>query len=153
MAVLAGGKVVSQGTPVQLLAKLNGQVWKKTIDKRELEECKAKYKVISNQLKAGQMQIRVHSLESLADGFEQATANLEDVYFVTTRFVDSVLDEKVAEKIAETYAIGSTPSRTHTKDQRQQSRVAALPGIDPQQYSSMLLSLQVAQHRRSRGGS
>ena len=90
MAVLAGGKVVSQGTPTELLAKLNGQVWQKTIDKREVEECKVKYQVISNQLKAGQMQVRVHSFESLADGFEQATANLEDVYFVTTRSAENV---------------------------------------------------------------
>ena len=82
MAVLAKGEIVSKGTPAALVKQLNGVIWKKTIEKSEIDNYKNTYNVISNHLCAGKMMIRVHAKSLPDNGFEPATANLEDVYFV-----------------------------------------------------------------------
>jgi ABC-2 type transport system ATP-binding protein len=81
MAVLANGEIVSQGTPKKLIEQLKGRIWKKTIDKNELAHYQQNYKVISNHLCAGKVEIRVE-LKDQPRGFDEATANLEDVYFL-----------------------------------------------------------------------
>jgi len=81
MAVLAHGEIVSQGTPKNLIEELKGRIWKKTIDKSDLTQYQQNYKVISNHLCSGKVEIRVE-LEVQPSGFEAATANLEDVYFL-----------------------------------------------------------------------
>jgi ABC-2 type transport system ATP-binding protein len=82
MAVMDEGDIVSIGTPAALIAGLVGRIWKKPIEKSELDAFKAKHNVISNHLSAGQMMIRVEGESSPGDGFEPAIPNLEDVYFV-----------------------------------------------------------------------
>ncbi|PKG84024.1 multidrug ABC transporter ATP-binding protein [Colwellia sp. 75C3] len=81
MAVLANGKIVSQGTPKKLIEQLKGRIWKKTIDKTELAQYQQNYNVISNHLCAGKVEIRVE-LATKPSGFDEAIANLEDVYFL-----------------------------------------------------------------------
>ncbi|NQZ88468.1 MAG: ABC transporter ATP-binding protein [Colwellia sp.] len=81
MAVLANGKIVSQGTPKNLIERLKGRIWKKTIDKNELTQHQQNYKVISNHLCAGKVVLRVESATQ-PSGFDKAIANLEDVYFL-----------------------------------------------------------------------
>ena len=80
MAIICLGEVVAQGNPNDLVKAINGKVWKKMIEKSELEHYQADYEVISTSLKMGKTQIRVISDESLSS-FEQATVDLEDVYF------------------------------------------------------------------------
>jgi ABC-2 type transport system ATP-binding protein len=82
MAVMDEGDIVSIGTPATLIAGLVGRIWKKPIEKSELDAFKAKHNVISNHLSTGQMMIRVEGESSPGDGFEPAIPNLEDVYFV-----------------------------------------------------------------------
>ena len=81
MAVLANGKIVSQGTPKNLIERLKGRIWKKTIDKNELTQHQQNYNVISNHLCAGKVVLRVESAAQ-PSGFDKAIANLEDVYFL-----------------------------------------------------------------------
>jgi ABC-type multidrug transport system ATPase subunit len=81
MAVLANGKIVSQGTPKNLIEQLKGRIWTKTIDKSELDQYQQDYKVISNHLCAGKVVIRVE-LKEQPTGFDEVIANLEDVYFL-----------------------------------------------------------------------
>ena len=85
MAVLAGGRIVSEGTPAALVADLEGRIWKTTISKSQVEDFKAKHNVISNHLSAGQMVIRVESGTCPGEAFVPARANLEDVYFTSIR--------------------------------------------------------------------
>lgn len=82
MAILAGGQIVSKGTPAALVNELDGRIWEKAIDKTKLEFYKSDHNVISNHLSAGQMVIRVDHDSRPDEGFQLATANLEDVYFV-----------------------------------------------------------------------
>ncbi|MFN8354887.1 MAG: ABC transporter ATP-binding protein [Spirosomataceae bacterium] len=80
MAIICLGEVVAQGNPNDLVKAIQGKVWEKMIEKAELSHYQENYEVISTSLKMGKTQIRVLSEESLSS-FEQANANLEDVYF------------------------------------------------------------------------
>ena len=81
MAILAGGEIVSLGTPSGLIGEIEGRIWKKVIDKAELDDHKATYNVISNHLTVGRVAVRVNAATSPGDGFDAVPADLEDVYF------------------------------------------------------------------------
>jgi ABC-2 type transport system ATP-binding protein len=83
MAIICDGRIVSEGAPVDLVAKLKGRIWKKIIDKSELEGAKARYKVISTRLLAGRTVIHILSEDNPGDGFTPVEGGLEDVYFST----------------------------------------------------------------------
>lgn len=80
MAIICLGEVVAKGNPNDLVAELHGKVFKKLIEKTELDTYRADYQVISTSLKMGKTQIRVVSDEPL-DSFEATEPDLEDVYF------------------------------------------------------------------------
>lgn len=82
MAVLASGKIILQGAPIQLTDKLKGQIWKKAVSQSEVVQIEKDLNVISKRLFAGQTIVHVIA-ENAPQGFEQAPANLEDVYFST----------------------------------------------------------------------
>lgn len=83
MAVLAGGKIQLEGSPVELTHALEGRVWRKTIDKADLAAQQAGRNVISTRLFAGRTVIHVLSDTNPGDGFERAPGGLEDVYLAT----------------------------------------------------------------------
>lgn len=83
MAVLAGGKIQLEGSPVELTHALEGRVWRKTIDKADLAAQQASRNVISSRLFAGRTVIHVLSDTNPGDGFELAQSGLEDVYLAT----------------------------------------------------------------------
>jgi ABC-type multidrug transport system ATPase subunit len=83
MAIICDGRIVSEGAPNDLVAKLKGRIWKKIIDKAELEAAKAQYKVISTRLLAGRTVIHILSDDNPGEGFTPVEGGLEDVYFST----------------------------------------------------------------------
>jgi ABC-type multidrug transport system ATPase subunit len=83
MAVLAGGKIQLEGSPLELTHALEGRVWSKTIDKADLADHQASHNVISTRLFAGRTVIHVLSDTNPGDGFERASGGLEDVYLAT----------------------------------------------------------------------
>ncbi len=83
MAVLAGGKIQLEGSPGELIRRLDGRVWKKTIAKEALEDSRKQYEVISTRLFAGQTVIHVLADQQPGEGFAPVTGGLEDVYFST----------------------------------------------------------------------
>ena len=87
MAIICLGEVVAQGHPNTLTDGIRGRVWKKTIDKSELETYKNDLQVISTHLKAGQTIIHVLNENQPDTSFEAIEADLEDVYFaeITSR--------------------------------------------------------------------
>ena len=87
MAIICLGEVVAKGNPADLTKHVQGKIWKKIIDKHELETYKSDLQVISTHLKAGETIIHVLSEDRPDSSFEPSTANLEDVYFseITSR--------------------------------------------------------------------
>jgi ABC-2 type transport system ATP-binding protein len=83
MAIINNGELLASGKPEQFIEKLNGKIWKKQIDKNELVAYQNKCKIISTQLQAGKLNIRVFANENPLQGFVPTEADLEDVYFST----------------------------------------------------------------------
>lgn len=83
MAIIAEGRIVTQGPPAELTAGLKGRIWRKIIPKAELEACRARYVVILTRLVGGQTMVHVLSDSDPGDGFAPVEAGLEDFYFST----------------------------------------------------------------------
>jgi ABC-2 type transport system ATP-binding protein len=83
MAIIAGGRIVREGVPHELIADLNGRVWRRPIERSELTAFAADHEVISTRLAAGRTVVHVLGNASPGPGFEPAPATLEDVYFAT----------------------------------------------------------------------
>jgi len=81
MAVLAGGRVILQGKPADLMGQLGGQVWRKIIPKETLPAYQAAFQVISTRLIGGQLALHVRSTQRPDSGFELVAPGLEEVYF------------------------------------------------------------------------
>jgi len=83
-AILADGMIQVLGTPKELTAQLNNRVWKKAVAKKQVQQARDSFQVISTKLKAGETLIHVLSDDDLtASGFESVLPDLEDVYFST----------------------------------------------------------------------
>lgn len=81
MAIINKGQVLYKGSPMDAIAEVTGKVWKKKIEKAELEEYRKNHNIISERLIAGRPQISIFSESQPDNSFERATADLEDVYF------------------------------------------------------------------------
>jgi ABC-2 type transport system ATP-binding protein len=89
MAVLAGGRVLVEGRPAELIAKLDGRVWRKTVAKSDVARYRETVRVISTHLFGGETRIQVLADAAPDSGFEAVAPDLEDVYF-------SLLSERAA---------------------------------------------------------
>jgi ABC-2 type transport system ATP-binding protein len=83
MAIIAQGRIVKSGVPVELIAALRGRIWRKLIDKQELAAHQSAHQVISTRLFGGRTIIHVLADAAPDPGFEAAQGGLEDVYFST----------------------------------------------------------------------
>jgi ABC-2 type transport system ATP-binding protein len=87
MAILAGGRIVAAGAPLELIEGLRGCVWVREADKGELDALRARHRVITTRLRAGRTVVHVHADVHVdgppGDGFERCEPSLEDVYFTT----------------------------------------------------------------------
>jgi ABC-type multidrug transport system ATPase subunit len=83
MAIICDGRIVREGAPADLISQLKGRIWKKVIDKTELDAAKTQYKVISTRLFGGRTVIHILSDDNPGDGFTPVEGGLEDVYFST----------------------------------------------------------------------
>jgi ABC-type multidrug transport system ATPase subunit len=83
MAIIGDGRIIGQGAPLDLINGINGRIWRKTIEKAQLDQYRTEFDVISTRLFAGQTVIHVLSDVQPNDGFEPVTGGLEDVYFST----------------------------------------------------------------------
>ena len=86
MAILNGGQILKHTTPIEATDEIKGQIWTKVIERDELENMEAAYKVLSsNYNQDNTLNIRVYSLEKPADGFKEANPQLDDVYFIALK--------------------------------------------------------------------
>jgi ABC-type multidrug transport system ATPase subunit len=83
MAIIAGGRIVKTGAPLELIASMADRVWRKTIAKAELDAHRRDYDVIATRLLGGRTLIHVLADSNPGNGFEPMQGDLEDVYFST----------------------------------------------------------------------
>ncbi|MEM9557064.1 MAG: ABC transporter ATP-binding protein [Acidobacteriota bacterium] len=80
MAILAGGRVLEQGAPHELIDGLRGRTWRRVVDADEAARLAGELPVISDRLYAGRRALHVVA-ETAPEGFDAADPSLEDVYF------------------------------------------------------------------------
>ena len=62
MAIINKGCLITSGAPSQFIQQLNGTIWSKTIDKKELQQYTENFNIISSQLYAGRLNIHIHAV-------------------------------------------------------------------------------------------
>ena len=82
MAVMGQGEILLKGNPLSVTDSLNGQIWRKSVQRDEVAELEQALPVISKRLLAGQTVLHVLA-DTAPESFESAPASLEDVYFST----------------------------------------------------------------------
>ena len=85
MAIIHEGQVRVAGNPSELVAELNGRVWKKLIAHEEVDRYRQQFQLISMRLLAGQTLVHVLSARQPGDRFEPVAPDLEDFYFATIK--------------------------------------------------------------------
>src|SRR5687768_15325897 len=83
MAVLANGRIQLEGAPLDLIRATSGRIWRKVIERGEIDAYRDKYELISTRLFAGRTVIHILADADPGDGFEAVEGGLEDVYFTT----------------------------------------------------------------------
>jgi len=83
MAIIVAGRVVVEGSPTSLVAKLSGRLWRKSVDRNEIAELRRRCNVISTRYLDGGTVAFVLSDERPGADFEPAGGDLHDVYFAT----------------------------------------------------------------------
>jgi len=81
MAIINAGQLVVQGAPERILDEVRGCIWRRTLERAQLDEYRARYCVISSRLVGGATVIHIYSDENPGDGFVSREPDLEDVYF------------------------------------------------------------------------
>jgi ABC-type multidrug transport system ATPase subunit len=81
MAIIGQGEVLLSGEPLEAIRSLDGRVWRRTIEKHELDAYRARMTILSTRLMAGRTQIHVLADSLPEPGFEAVAPDLEDVYF------------------------------------------------------------------------
>jgi ABC-2 type transport system ATP-binding protein len=85
MAIMNRGKVLLTGRPMDAIAALEHQIWRKQVNKTELKRYEQEFTLLSMRLVAGNPVIHLFSAERPEDGFEQVAPDLKDVYFQRLR--------------------------------------------------------------------
>lgn len=80
-AIICNGELLRHDQPDEAVNTLEGRIYSKTINKSAIEEYRYEYQVISVQMKAGNLNIRVYAESDPGNGFVPVQAVLEDVYF------------------------------------------------------------------------
>ncbi len=83
MAILVGGRLRLASSPASVIEQLEGKIWRRVIERRELASYEQDLTVISTRWAAGRLEMHVFSEAPLTDGFEPVDADLKDAYFST----------------------------------------------------------------------
>ncbi len=79
-AVISKGRVLLTGEPREAVARLEGRIWRRVVEREALASVQASLPVISTRLQSGRTVVRVYA-DAAPAGFEAVAPDLEDVYF------------------------------------------------------------------------
>jgi ABC-type multidrug transport system ATPase subunit len=81
MAIMGEGEIVARGAPEDLITKIKGKVWRKKVDKANVEDLRKDHNVLSTRLLMGGVIVSILADKKPMAGFEKSDPNLEDAYF------------------------------------------------------------------------
>lgn len=80
MAIMNSGEIVARGAPDDLTARLNKKVYRKTIEKSEVEAASSELNVLSTRFMKGKVLVSAYADKGPA-GYKASEPTLEDAYF------------------------------------------------------------------------
>jgi ABC-type multidrug transport system ATPase subunit len=83
MAILAGGRIVREGTPAALIAELRGRIWRRAVARDRIDSYRQRFDVIATRLREGRTELDVIADGPPEPGFVAVDGSLEHVYFST----------------------------------------------------------------------
>jgi ABC-2 type transport system ATP-binding protein len=83
MAIINKGRILLEGEPLSTIDSLRGRVWKRVIDRSQLEGIERDHRVISTKLLAGRTLVHVCDASTPGSEWHEVEPDLEDVYFNT----------------------------------------------------------------------
>lgn len=81
MAIMGEGEIVARGAPEDLISKVKGRLYRKTVQKAEVKPLRATHNVLSTRLLMGGVVVSVLADENPGNGFQPGNETLEDAYF------------------------------------------------------------------------
>jgi ABC-2 type transport system ATP-binding protein len=81
MAILNNGRIVLHGDPQAVLDEVRGHIWRVRAEKSQVADLRARHRVISSRLIAGEPVLHVYSEDRPGAEFTPVEPGLEDVYF------------------------------------------------------------------------
>jgi ABC-2 type transport system ATP-binding protein len=100
MAIIDRGTILLEADPLGAIAALQGKIWRRVIDRSELEGVERAHAVISTKLLAGRTVVRVYADTNPGPDWHGAEADLEDVYFSTMNGHHRALDDARGAELA-----------------------------------------------------
>jgi ABC-type multidrug transport system ATPase subunit len=92
MAILNGGRILKHATPQEATKELENTIWKKIIEKDDLEENMKLYNVLSRNFNPDNtLNIRVHAVTKPSEDFVASAPQLDDVYFIALKQDEPVI--------------------------------------------------------------
>jgi len=89
MGIMNSGELVARGAPDDLTARLDGKVYRKMIEKSDVEKTSEDHQVLSTRLMKGKVLASVYA-DSAPKGYEASEPTLEDAYFAfQNKFITS----------------------------------------------------------------
>jgi len=86
MAILNGGNILNHTTPQEATKALEETIWKKVINREDLEENQQLFDILSSSYNQDNtLNIRVHASEKPSEDFVEVTPQLDDVYFIALK--------------------------------------------------------------------
>ena len=84
MAIIEQGRIKLEAEPIAAIKSLEGRIWRRLIERAELQDYQQRYRVVSTKLLGGRTLVKVFAEDPPGDGFERAEPSLEDVYFAAS---------------------------------------------------------------------
>ena len=83
MAIINKGRILVTGEPLAAIDALRGKVWKRVIERSQLDTIEKENRVISTRLLAGRTLVHVSNDSAPDNDWQEVEPSLEDVYFST----------------------------------------------------------------------
>lgn len=94
LAILNGGRILKYTTPQEATKEIEGKIWKKVIEREDLESQEALYNILSSSYNQDNtLNIRVYADEQPSEEFVQASPQLDDVYFIALKSDEPAISE------------------------------------------------------------
>jgi ABC-type multidrug transport system ATPase subunit len=83
MAIINKGRILVEGEPLAAVSSLRGKIWRRIVERAEVDRVSREKLVISTRLLAGRTVIHVRADGSPGEDWQEVDPSLEDVYFNT----------------------------------------------------------------------